>query len=416
MEHYAVSPSALKYDMACDARWVERRKYPPKPSGPSAIEGTHDHALLEICINDGLRDPIETIGKSYCDHEGDFTVDFERAKRVSVAISYLQDRKVSNPELEIQAEQEVDPGHYLGWDDYKGTSDVVMFDDDVWEIVDYKGGRIPVEPDGPQLKSYALGVTTEYAAPADQRVRLTIIQPRVTPSIKHHDLLANDLTGFANEVADWRDRAQSDNPAFNPGEEQCRWCDAKGGCKAFMNQALEGVGMGLQAVEVANQAAEQEPTQWSDEQLREFIEGIPLLKQAISAAEDEAMRRWKEGKLPEGLKAVEGRGSRQWRYEEDQIVGALKKMGVPKGVMFTEKLVSPAQAEKLYWEKRDGTRKSLSQRQLKKLENEFIERKSGKVQIVPQSDEREAVEAGVQKMFAPVEQPLVELPSWLTGE
>ena len=174
--------------------------------------------------------------------------------------------------------------------------------------------------------------------------------------------------------------------------------------------------MQFQNIEVANQAAETEPTQMTDDQLRQFIEGIPLLKQAIVAAEEEALRRFKAGHKIPGLKPVMGRGSREWVYGDDEMVEKLKKMGVPKSSLFVTKLVSPAQAEKLTWEKRDGTRKTLSQRQLKTLEGEYIKKKPGKITIVPESDEREPVEMGVQKLFAPVEEPSIELPSWLTGE
>lgn len=173
--------------------------------------------------------------------------------------------------------------------------------------------------------------------------------------------------------------------------------------------------MQFQNTEVAQQAADKEPTQMSDQQIAEFIEAIPLLKQTIIAVEEEAMRRFESGHEIPGLKVVRGKGQRKWRYDESVVAAKLKKMQVPKGSMYITKLVSPAQAEKLNWEKRDGTRKTLSQRQLKVLHEEMIEKGEGKLTVVPQSDERESVQIGVKNLFAPVESE-PELPAWLTGE
>ena len=152
----------------------------------------------------------------------------------------------------------------------------------------------------------------------------------------------------------------------------------------------------------------------TDDEIRQFVEGIPLLKQAIVAIEEEAKRRFESGHKVPGLKAIRGRGTRSWAYDDDEMEGKLKRMGIPKKALYIEKFVSPAQVEKLFWEKRDGSKKTLSQRQLNTLQKDYIKKKEGAVKIVPMAHEGEEVELGIGQMFKPVEQE-PELPAWLVG-
>ena len=93
----------------------------------------------------------------------------------------------------------------------------------------------------------------------------------------------------------------------------------------------------------------------------------------------------------------------------------LVKMGIPKGAVYETKLVSPAKAEKLTWEKRDGAKVSLSERQLKRMEQEYVVKLAGKLTVVPESDSRPAVITNAAPLFSAVEAaPAAEsLPSWL---
>lgn len=170
--------------------------------------------------------------------------------------------------------------------------------------------------------------------------------------------------------------------------------------------------------EIAEQAASNDPSQMADDQLRQIIEAAPLLRQLMDGAEEEAKRRVKSGKTIPGLKLVYGRGSTAWALKEEETAEVLRKMGVPKDAVYVTKLVSPAQAKKLTWEKRDGTKKQLTERQLKTLESEYMSKLSGELKIALESDSRPAVTFDASPMFRAVEAPqsLVEsIPSWLSG-
>jgi hypothetical protein len=91
----------------------------------------------------------------------------------------------------------------------------------------------------------------------------------------------------------------------------------------------------------------------------------------------------------------------------------LKKMGLPKDVIWTSKLISVAQAEKATWTKKKGdeeVKMQLSDRQLKTLKSEYTKTTEGKISVASASDPRPAVTLSVAPMFTAVPS---DLPSFL---
>ena len=171
-----------------------------------------------------------------------------------------------------------------------------------------------------------------------------------------------------------------------------------------------------QTLDVAQQSADKDPAQMDDAQIRQIMEAAPLMRQLLEAVEKEALRRLEAGTPIPGLKLVHGRGSRAWALPEEEMAEKLQKMGIPKTAIYETKLVTPAKAEKLTWEKRDGTKVSLTDRQLKRMEQEYVTKLAGKLTVVPESDSRPAVITNAAPMFSAVEAaPAAEsLPSWLS--
>ncbi len=164
-------------------------------------------------------------------------------------------------------------------------------------------------------------------------------------------------------------------------------------------------------LDLVQQSADKNPATMDNAQLRQILEAAPLLRQLIEAVEEEAMRRLQAGQKVEGLKLVHGRGSRVWAHNEDEMAEKLVAMGIPKGAIYETKLVSPAKAEKLSWEKRDGSKNQLSKKQLERL-NEYITKMAGKLTVVPESDSRPAVVTDASSMFGAVNNE-PDLPAWL---
>jgi hypothetical protein len=409
----------------------EEARYPDE-SGPAAVDGTHSHTPLEHCIKGGLGDPTTMVGVKLKDHESEFVVDADRAARVKVAIGYIRQRVAESPLFEILAERRVDPAYYLGRSDLSGTADVQIRTPGVLEIIDYKDGMGIVEAAGnPQLELYALGALASLGVPINRdtgyhTVRMTIVQPKLMvkglPAVSSHEIRVTDLLEkLGNYVIKAAATDAPDAPLV--AGDHCKFCKHKGACSALAGQVMKEVGVMFpqvtqptDVVEIAQQSANKDPATMDNDQLRQIVEAAPLMRQLLEAAEKEVQRRLEAGQSIPGLKLVHGRGSRAWALPEEEMADKLIRMGIPKSAVYVTKLVSPAQIDKLTWEKTKGGEKvkaSLSERQLKTLETEYVSKVAGKLTVAPESDSRPAVVTNAAPMFSAVEPPVMQLPAWL---
>ncbi len=433
-DHAKLSPSKRSRWALCPGSIREEAKYPDTGSGPAAADGTHSHTLLEHCIKNGLSDPMDQVGETFTDHEGTFKVDADRAARVKSAIEYIRERSM-NGIFKVISEQKVDPEHLLGRDDLSGTVDCqILVGDvagDVLELIDYKDGMGIVSAEGNlQLEQYAYGVLAGYKLPVNgdypfKTVRMTIIQPKLAlrgmPAITSHDVSVRSLLDNMGTIITQAAATDKPDAPLVPGESQCKFCRAKGSCNALASNVMKEVGIMFQPVvtqtlDVAQQSADKDPSTMDDAQIAQIMEAAPLMRQLLEGVEKEALRRLEAGQVIPGLKLVNGRGSRAWALPEDDMAEKLVKMGIPKGAIYETKLVTPAKAEKLTWEKKDGTKVALTDRQLKRMEQEYVVKLAGKLTVAPESDGRPAVITNAAPLFSAVEAaPAAEsLPSWLS--
>lgn len=425
--HAMLSPSKRGRWALCPGSIREEAKYPDQGGGPAAIDGTHSHTLLEHCLKGDPIDPMTFVGLPLQDHEGDFVVDAPRAERVKVAYDYIAERSAGYL-LPVVSETRVDPAHLLGRDDLSGTVDVQIMGGDTLELIDYKDGMNIVSAEGNmQLEQYAYGVLAGYKLPVNgaypfEYVKMTIIQPKLAMrglnAITSHTVTVKDLLSNMGILV--AQAAATDNPdaPLVPGESQCKYCRAKGSCSALASNVMKEVGIMFQPVvtqtlDVAQQSANKDPSTMDDAQILQIMEAAPLMRQLLEGVEKEALRRLEAGQTIPGLKLVNGRGSRAWTLPEDQMAEKLVKMGIPKTALYETKLVSPAKAEKLTWEKKDGTKVTLTERQLNRMEQEYVSKLAGKLTVVPESDARPAVIKNAAPLFSAVV-TTAELPAWLS--
>jgi len=410
--HSKLSPSARHRWGVCPASVREEAKYPKRPSGPAAIDGTHSHTLLEKCINDG-KTASDFVGQTLKDHDGEFKVDADRAERVQFALDY-----VSGCVGVVISERRVHPDALVGRNDMSGTVDIQVVSDTNLEIIDYKDGMNPVvAKDNHQMEQYAVGAITEMIAQGKQPpqyVTCTIIQPKLRmkglSGIDSHTYTLAELMVIKDKLIAEAAATDAPDAPYNPGESQCKYCAHGGACTARTTQALSNAGITFANLEVVEQTASKEPTTMTDKQLREVLEAAPLLRQMIEAAETEALRRFEAGQEIDGLKAVRGRGSRSWMYEDDAMEEHLKKAGIPKSAIYKTTMISPAQIEKVRWSKRDGTVCQVTPAKLLQLQETCVKKSEGKIQIVASADPRPAVTLSAAALFGAVSS---DLPSFL---
>jgi len=425
----------------CPGSVREAAKYPSRAPGPSAIDGTHTHTVLNRCVEAGLADPRKMVGVVLEDHDGQFVVDAERAVRAKVAIDYVIERVASFGGLAtVQGEQKVSLRRMTGRDDMDGTYDIVITGGRTLEVCDYKDGMniVPAE-ENLQLEQYAFGELGKYGVtpetiPFDE-VRMTIIQPKAAYKganpISTWTLSVREMLEYRISKLVMQGQAcdQPDAPLV-PGDSQCMWCPAKGGCAAFAAQASASIGLMFKPivenpamtdlVQQAQAQAQADPAVMSSEQLIQILEAAPLVRQMLSAAEAEAERRLRAGIPVPGYKLVEGRGSRKWALPEDEIAKKLTAMSVPKGEVYEQSVLSPAKVEKLTWKNKSGEPKALSKRQLATIDKDYVSHLTGKLTLVPESDSRPGIATNAAGMFGPVGEqpaaspPVEQLPDWLS--
>ena len=427
-DHAKLSPSKRSRWALCPGSIREEAKYPDTGSGPAAADGTHSHTLLEHCIKTGEH-PLSLTGNSVVDHEGPFVIDAARAERVLVALDYVEKRVAEHNGLcKVISETKVDPAFLLGRSDLSGTVDIQIIGGDTLELIDYKDGMNVVTAEGNlQLEQYAYGVLAGYKLPVNGdypivTVRMTIIQPKLAlrgmPAITSHDVSVRDLLSRMGIIVTQAAATDAPDAPLVPGESQCKFCRAKGSCSALASNVMKEVGIMFQPVvsqtlDVAQQSADKDPTTMDDAQIAQIMDAAPLMRQLLEGVEAEALRRLQAGQSIPGLKLVNGRGSRAWALPEEQMAEKLVKMGIPKGAIYETKLVTPAKAEKLTWAKRDGSKVTLTERQLKTMETEYVVKMAGKLTVAPESDGRPAVVLNAAPLFSAVETP-AELPAWLS--
>ena len=420
--HANLSPSKRHRWGLCPGSIREEAKYPDDRSGPAAIDGTHSHTLLEFCLSEDV-EPETLVSATMQDDDGTFIVDIERAQRVKVATDYVKQRRAEQLSAVI-AEHRVNPQRLIARDDMSGTVDIQIHGTDVLEIVDYKDGMGAVQAEGnAQLELYAVGALADVGEPYPwKRVRMTIIQPKMAlrglPAITSHEVDISEILAIVDRLVIEGAAVDAPDAPLVPGESQCKFCKAKGSCAALASNVMKETGIMFQPVmslDVAQQSADKDPSTMDDAQILQIMEAAPLMRQLLEGVEKEALRRLQSGQAITGLKLVNGRGSRVWAFEDDEIAEKLIKMGIPKGSVYETKLVSPAKAEKLTWEKRDGTKVQLTERQLKRMEQEYVVKMAGKLAVATESDSRPAVVMNAAPLFSAVEAaPAADtLPSWL---
>ena len=132
------------------------------------------------------------------------------------------------------------------------------------------------------------------------------------------------------------------------------------------------------------------------EHLGELLEKIPAIEIWIKAIKDRAYNDLTSGGSVPGYKLVHGKaGNRTWK-DVKSAEGLLRSFGLSDDQIYTKKIISPAQADKLY------KSKALTPEQSLQLSNQ-VTRPEGALIVVPESDERAAASPGLSAADYPDE-------------
>ena len=227
--HAACSPSSANMWLACPAS-VTKTAGLTRPSSKFAKEGTAAHAVAEMTLKGDIFLPDKVLV------EGDeYVVSPGMCRALNPYITHVEALRAL-PGATVFLEKRIQVPGTLGlvW----GTLDCGVVTGDL-HVVDLKFGKgVAVEPDGPQLKLYALGLAHLIDVfHFDAKVFLTICQPRIggDPLRTHETTLGELLIWCAAVVTPAVTRIKKGDTSEVAGPH-CRWCVRKTECAAFASK------------------------------------------------------------------------------------------------------------------------------------------------------------------------------------
>lgn len=259
-------------------------------------------------------------------------------------------------------------GQYIP--DAFGTADAIIIADGTMEVIDFKYGKgVKVSAwHNPQMLIYGLGAYDKFNFDYNiQRVRMTIVQPRIDNLSEYEVSTADLLAWAADELAPKALLAYSGRGEQKPGE-WCQFCKVKSSCRAL--------------ADLCAGAAGKDPRLVSAKELAEDILPIlPAVKTWLAGVEDYALQQAMHGVRLPGWKVVEGRSNRKIINTEG-AAAALNGAGYPD-----EQIYKPQELRTI-----TDLERLIGKKLFAALAGGFIEKPAGKPTLAPESDKRRAID------------------------
>jgi hypothetical protein len=356
----------------------------PDTSSAYAREGTAAHELAAMVLEDPASHASDYVGKkiAFNDHGEDvlWLITKDMAEYVDDYVKFVRERAEGKI---LHVECRLSIGHITSEDGATGTSDVVIIDreQEAIEVIDLKYGmgvRVDAEHNA-QMQMYALGALYEYELISDfSWVTMVIHQPRLN-HVSEWNIPVDQLLRFGDEARLAADKVRWEEPTFNAGEKQCRFCKAKATCPTLRAEITEIVG-GVATLD--DFIPETVDSQTGDNYLPMAMSKVGLVEDWCKAVRAEVERRLLAGQTVDGYKLVEGRkGNRAWS-DEDAVEKLFKSFRLRQEEMYDFKLISATKAEKLLKENPKRWAKA----------EQLITRSDGKPSVAPATDKRPAMD------------------------
>jgi len=380
--HAVWSASSTAANWTCAGRMAMVSISPDDKKSIYAAEGTAAHEVAEKAMRGDL-DCSKFLGEVYSIDGFDVEVTEELARSAQTYVHYV----ASQTDVAAGSVLLIEERHSLAQlnppFDAGGTCDATIIKPHLGEIevVDLKNGRGIVEVNGnKQTRTYALLALLN--APKDlvnqiDQVKVTIVQPRAPHKdgrIRSETFHIAELIEWTSELLKAMDRSALALEAFNmingsrtmfdewaskvltPGN--CTFCPALGICPAVRKKALS-VAPEIAKTWFEDTTLETPPMlsntvpALSPEELSHILDGIDALEDWAKAVRAAAHSLAEGGTTIPGYKLVEKVGNRKWAADDEKIIADLKSViKLSEDQIFSKKLLSPAQIEKIIGAKR----------------------------------------------------------------
>ena len=336
MQHSILSASGSSRWLNCPGS-VKATKDIKSTSSIFAQEGTCAHELSAMILEDNIN-PHDYLGKTLTDAP-DFVVNIEM---INYAIEYAN--YVNAIPGDKYIETKVD---YSSWAESGfGTSDAIVVDSNakLIHVIDLKYGKgIEVSPENnTQGMLYALGAVSnmyfDYDITNAWTVVIHIYQPRIG-NIEEWELpLKSLLTWADNIVKPAAALCMTDDAPRIPGPSQCTWCGYKAQCNELQEHVQKTISSDFDNLEL--------PVIETGIDYQNIMANKKLIEGWLKAIEGYIFENLEHGTNMPGFKLVEGKSSRKW-FDADATETYLKNKRYKVGEIYTQKLITPPQAEKL---------------------------------------------------------------------
>jgi hypothetical protein len=353
--HALFSASASDRWITCPASIKMEEKYPSTTNAASE-EGTKAHEIAEAIL----------LGKPYPKD------DLEMVRHGKAYADYINE--IAGIDGKVYTERRVYYGGAIGQpkDLAFGTCDNIVIVPNGGEhdlhIIDYKYGFNEVSAkNNYQLMMYALGVlynTNKYF----NYIHLHIHQPRIS-NISTCVKTQLQLKEFAFKAEEAAKEALSPNPQFNPQPKACRWCRAKGDCKALADQTAADF----------EDISTDTPDTLTNDQISDILQKADTIRHFLKAVEENAFTRSLKGEDINGFKLVNKRARAKWKPEAEQRL--YNDLG---DKAYRKSLITITEAKKLY--------------PIDEIV-EMTDKKSEGLDLVPDSDKRPPANVAVHSDF-----------------
>lgn len=456
--HSKFSASSSHLWLAC-AGGLTLSKGKRDRSSAYADEGTAAHELASWCLADWSADrqvtgvwpkpAVAYLGRVIVAGQRTYTIDEDMARDVQLYIDNIAEYAVGADAVRVEAKVnyartlfdwsdddialfESNPAGdttaqairraqlQKEYDDAWGTSDIVILKGTEVQVHDlkYGQGELVVAEDNPQCQLYALGALAEFDGIAVDytRARMVIHQVRKDPRPQEWDCTVVELRKFGARAAGRVDvvnmaeaplgdmtQAEWEREFLNPGDKQCRWCKAKATCPALRAEVASTIAGAPAAIpaDFENLDAVLPTSETDNDVLSAAMSKVDLIEDWCKAVRAEMEARLLAGTEFEDWKLVQGkRGNRAWS-DERAAEELLKSFRLKAEQMYSMKVISPTQAEKLApaakpKKKAPGAvpttpvKTPIGVKQWPKLQALIVQSEGG-LHVAPKSDKRDAI-------------------------
>lgn len=346
--HSMLSPSKAEQWTTCTAsvRFIRDNKdrLPPDKPTPAAMEGTKAHHVAEALI---LKEDIPVYAtKDMLLHARGYAEFCNGVMLGSKVFSHGVEKRV--------------PLYYLPQE--RGTVDFFAHTSSGLHLVDFKYGYGEVESVGnKQMAIYAASMIREWQqsdamwgckprVSGDTKVTMTIYQPRLTTEMVTWEITVKELLAFVDKEITPHARAilAGEPGVFKASEKACKFCPAKGMCKAYNDHLL-----GDFDTEVLDAPPKVESM--SEEYILRMYALRDNLAEWIDSIEKYVNAKVLSGKPMPGLKVTLSNGGHRYWRDPTRASKVLMELGLAYDEVFPPSdVISPAQAEKLTKKKKTG--------------------------------------------------------------